>query len=225
MIEVELSLPQCLCTFGKEKGFSLINPPTTFTIKGREWNKFFCCGPWFIHLGTFITIQLAFAFCSLTELSFSELLWGGKAKASTGDGQNSQAQEPGRTRCFILHNLETNQVPFFFFFSVCSASTELVNSKSTLGRNVGWELQFTKASSCPWPLHFSTCIGCWVLLLNASLESWRDEKLSITKRIAFQMKINTNRPIEASRAACRSIQMWEQGDGFVFWGLALLLYI
>lgn len=116
MIEVELSLPQCLCTFGKEKGFSLINPPTTFTIKGREWNKFFCCGPWFIHLGTFITIQLAFAFCSLTELSFSELLWGGKAKASTGDGQNSQAPEPGRTRCFILHNLETNQVPFFFFF-------------------------------------------------------------------------------------------------------------
>lgn len=41
MIEVELSLPQCLCTFGKEKGFSLINPPTTFTIKGREWNRIF----------------------------------------------------------------------------------------------------------------------------------------------------------------------------------------
>lgn len=167
----------------------------------------FCCGPWFIHPGTFITTQLAFAFCSATELSFSELLGGGKAKASTGDGQNSQPQEPGGTRCFISCDSDTNHVPLFFY--ICSASTELVNSKSTLGWNTGRELQFTKASSPPWPFHFSTCSGCWALLLNASLDLGRDEKLSIIKRIASQMKINTNPPAEARRATCRSIQMWE----------------
>lgn len=188
----------------------------------ENWTEFFFCRPWSIHLGTFITIQLAFAFCSLTKLSFSELLGGGKAKASTGDGQNSQAQEPGGTRCFISWNSDTNQVPFFNFLHICSASTELVNSKSTLGRNVGWEPQFTKASSCPWPFHSSPCTGCWLLLLNASLELGRDEKLSIIKRIAFQMKINTNPPVEASRAICRSIQNWEQEERFVFWVLALL---
>lgn len=221
LIEVGLSLPQCLCTFGKEKGFSLINPPTTFTIKGREWNRiFFAVDLDSSILGHFSQYSWHLLFAAWQN--FSELLWGGKAKASTGDGQKSQAQEPGGAGCFILCNLETNQVPFIFF-GICSASTELVNSESTLGRNVGWELQFTEASSCPWPLHFSTCTGCWVLLLNASLELRRDEKLSIIKRIAFQMKINTNPPIEASRATCSSIQMWEQRDRFVIWGL--LLYI
>lgn len=174
LIEVGLSLPQCLCTFGKEKGFSLINPPTTFTIKGREWNRIFFA----VDLDSSILghlSQYSWHLLFAAWQNFSELLWGGKAKASTGDGQKSQAQEPGGAGCFILCNLETNQVPFIFF-GICSASTELVNSESTLGRNVGWELQFTEASSCPWPLHFSTCTGCWVLLLNASLELRRDEK-------------------------------------------------
>lgn len=31
------------------------------------------------------------------------------------------------------------------------------------------------------------------------------------------MRINTNPPVEASRATRRSIQMWEQEEGFVFW--------
>lgn len=148
----------------------------------ENWTEFFFCRPWSIHLGIFITIHLAFAFCSLTKLCFSELLGGGKAKASTGDGQNSQAQQPGGTRCFISCNSDTNQVPLFYFLHICSASTELVNSKSTLGRNVEREPQFTKASSCPWPFHSSPCAGCWLLLLNASLELGRDEKLSIMKR-------------------------------------------
>lgn len=220
LTEEGLSLPQCLCTSEKQEEFSLINPPTIFTIKVGDGTEFFFCRPWFIHFGTFITIQLAFAFCSLTELSFSELLGGGKAKASTGDGHNTQAQEPGGTRCFISCNSDKNQVgPFslFVFFYICSASTELGNSKSTLGRNMGGELQFTKVPSCPWPFHSSPCTGCWASLLNASLELGRDEKLSIIKRIAFQMKINTNPPVEASRATCRSIQMWEQEEGFVFW--------
>lgn len=45
VVEEGINLHQYLCTFGEEKGISLIKTSTTFTIKGREKNRIFCYRP------------------------------------------------------------------------------------------------------------------------------------------------------------------------------------
>lgn len=42
IIEEGVCLPQCLCTFRKGKGISLIKTPTSFTIKVKERNSIYC---------------------------------------------------------------------------------------------------------------------------------------------------------------------------------------
>lgn len=98
VVEEGINLHQYLCTFGEEKGISLIKTSTTFTIKGREKNRFFCYRPWFIHLGTlYHNVKYSRYLLLLTCETRVFQNWracctrGGKVKAGAVDGQNSEA--------------------------------------------------------------------------------------------------------------------------------------